>query len=97
MMMDNIIGNAIKAKSKDMHIIFDDSDPSEFRIIFRDNGNGIDDALDIDSLFEFGVTTTNGSGLGLYYARKQMKNLDGTIGLYRNDDCGASVVLCWKK
>lgn len=98
MMIDNIIGNAIKAKAKQLSIIIDNSQPDCYSLIFKDNGNGIDSSiLDINSLFEFGVTTTNGSGLGLYYAKKQMKELKGNISIEPNDGAGISVILSWKK
>lgn len=98
MMIDNIVGNAIKAASKTLSIIVDDLKPSKYSIIFKDTGNGIDSSItDINSLFEFGVTTTNGSGLGLYYAKKQMRELNGSIEILPNKDAGISIVLSWKK
>ena len=98
MMVDNIIGNAIKAASKTLTIIIDDSKPTEYSIIFKDTGKGLDSSIkDIERLFEFGVTTTNGSGLGLYYAKKQMKELKGSIEILPNDDVGVSIILSWKK
>ena len=33
---------------------------------FRDNGIGIDDEI-VDKIFDFGFTTTSGSGLGLFH------------------------------
>lgn len=98
MMIDNIVGNAIKASSKSLTIIIDDSRASEYLIIFKDDGDGIDKSVtEIDSLFEFGVTTTSGSGLGLYYAKKQMNEFKGSIKILPNEDVGVSIVLCWKK
>lgn len=98
MMIDNIVGNAIKASSKMLEIIIDDSGPSEYLVIFKDDGDGIDDSVtDIGRLFDFGVTTTNGSGLGLYYAKKQMKDLKGSIEIVPNNNIGVSIVLRWKK
>ena len=52
---------------------------------------------DIDSLFEFGVTTTNGSGLGLFYAKKYMEDIKGKIDIVPNEDKGISVMLKFKK
>lgn len=98
MMIDNIIGNAIKAEAKHLSIMVDDSSPEYYSLIFKDNGKGIDASIsDISSLFEFGVTTTNGSGLGLYYAKKQMKELKGDISIKSNAGNGISVILSWKK
>ena len=98
MLLDNLIGNAIKANAKKLSIIIDDSQSDKYVLEFEDNGNGINPAItDLDHLFDFGVTTTNGSGLGLYYARKQMNSLKGTISIKRNANKGATIILCWKK
>lgn len=98
MMIDNLIGNAIKAEAKHLSIIIDDSNPEQYSLIFKDDGNGIDNSItNIDRLFEFGVTTTNGSGLGLYYAKKQMKDFKGFITIEENKDAGISIVLSWKR
>lgn len=98
MVLDNLIGNAIKANAKKLSIIIDDSQADKYIIMFEDNGDGINPAIvDLDHLFDFGVTTTNGSGLGLYYARKQMNSLKGTISIKRNKRYGATIVLCWEK
>lgn len=98
MLLDNLIGNAIKANAKKLSIIIDDSQSDKYVLEFEDNGNGISPAItDLDHLFDFGVTTTNGSGLGLYYARKQMKSLKGTISIKRNANRGATIILCWEK
>ena len=98
MLLDNLVGNAIKASAKKLSIIIDGSQSDKYVLEFEDNGNGISPAItDLDHLFDFGVTTTNGSGLGLYYARKQMKSLKGTISIKRNQNEGATIILCWEK
>lgn len=98
MMIDNIVGNAIKANATKLRIVADDK-LEEYHIIkFIDNGDGIDQSInDIESLFEFGVTTTNGSGLGLFYAKKYMDDIKGKINIVPNKDKGISVVLKFKK
>ena len=98
MMLENIIGNAIKADAKHLSIIIDAKNPQNYTVTFKDDGKGLSDAItDVGRLFEFGVTTTNGSGLGLYYAKKQMNSLKGTISISSNQDAGVSVVLQWKR
>ena len=98
MILDNLIGNAIKANAKKMSIIVDDSQKEHYVVAFKDDGDGIHDSIsDLNCLFDFGVTTTNGSGLGLYYAKKQMLGLKGQISIERNIDKGATVFLHWKK
>lgn len=98
MMLDNLVGNAIKASSRHLSIIIDDSQPNEYIIMLKDDGNGIDPTIkDKERLFEFGITTTGGSGLGLYYSKKQMKELGGSIDIQQNNDVGVTIVLKWSK
>lgn len=98
MMIDNIVGNAIKANATKLRIVADDT-LKEYHIIkFIDNGDGINKSIqDIESLFEFGVTTTNGSGLGLFYAKKYMNDIKGKIEIVPNEDNGISVILKFRK
>lgn len=98
MLVDNLIGNAIKADATMLDIIIDDSAPDVYSVIFKDNGSGISkNVSDVNRLFEFGVTTTNGSGLGLFYAKKHMNELKGSISMHANEDQGVSITLSWKK
>lgn len=98
MMLDNLIGNAIKAKATRLSIVICASDPNKYAIVFRDNGTGINASVsDLEKLFDFGVTTTNGSGLGLYYAKKLMKELKGSITIAPNEGEGVSVKLDWNR
>lgn len=98
MMIDNIVGNAIKANATKLRIEVDDKSKEYHIIKFIDNGEGIDKSIDdIGSLFEFGVTTTNGSGLGLFYAKKYMNNLKGEVEIVTNEDNGISLLLKFKK
>lgn len=98
MMIDNIVGNAIKANATKFRIVLDDKSKEYHIIRFIDNGEGIDESIeDISRLFEFGVTTTSGSGLGLFYAKKYMNDIKGEIDIVPNEDKGISVVLKFKK
>ena len=98
MVIDNIVGNAIKANATKLRIVVDDTLKEHHIIKFIDNGDGIDQSVnDVERLFEFGVTTTNGSGLGLFYAKKYMDDIKGKIDIVPNEDNGISVVLKFKK
>lgn len=98
MVLDNIIGNAIKAKATSLRVVSEEMKENQYRIKFIDNGIGIDGSInDIESLFDFGVTTTNGSGLGLYYARKYMTELKGKIAMEANQDKGVTIILTFGK
>lgn len=98
MMIDNIVGNAIKANATKLRIVVDGTSREYHIVKFIDNGDGINPSIhDIESLFEFGVTTTNGSGLGLFYAKKYMEDIHGKINIVPNEDKGISIVLKFKK
>ncbi len=98
MIIDNIVGNAIKANASTLRIIDGKTKKNEYIVSFIDDGDGIDKTIkNIETLFEFGVTTTEGSGLGLYYAKKYMEDFRGDIELIPNKGRGVSVTLKFKK
>lgn len=98
MVIDNLVGNAIKAKATNLDIEIDDSNTQNYLIKFIDNGRGIDKTItNKEHLFEFGITTTNGSGLGLFYAKKQIEEMGGNIIIEENEAKGITIILKWKK
>lgn len=79
-LIDNIISNADKAEAKKLNVKISKVGGNTLRISFIDNGNGLSGKLDKpDSIFEMGVTTTSGSGLGLYHAREIVGRIGGKI------------------
>jgi signal transduction histidine kinase len=79
MMIDNFINNSIKAEATKLEFIIKKN--KEFLMIdIVDNGIGINDE-NRDKIFDFGFTTTKGSGIGLYHISEIIKNLNGTISL----------------
>lgn len=84
--LDNLLSNSRKANSSKIEIVFNDLDDGSLNIIFRDNGNGIDDK-NKDQIFDFGFTTTEGSGLGLGHIKDIIEKMGGKIklnNLYRD-------------
>lgn len=78
LMIDNLLSNSIKA-SADTFIVEFKKVNDRFQISISDDGNGISIA-DHDSIFEKGVTSTNGSGIGLYSVSQFVQTeLHGTI------------------
>ena len=67
------------------------------QIMISDNGNGLDKKfISIpDSIFELGVTSTDGSGIGLYTVKKSLEEIGGTIRFEGNGKklSGASFVI----
>ncbi len=79
-LIDNIISNADKADAKLLKVIIKKVGSNTLRISFVDNGKGLSSKLQsVESMFEMGVTTTPGSGLGLYHAREIVEKIGGKI------------------
>jgi len=79
-LIDNVISNADKADAKDLKVKISKIGGNTLRISFTDNGHGLSAKLDkSESMFEMGMTTTSGSGLGLYHAREIVEKFGGKI------------------
>ncbi|NOT75473.1 MAG: PAS domain S-box protein [Cyclobacteriaceae bacterium] len=81
----NLISNAIKYRRLDhdqTHIVIDISMDDEYcKIVFKDNGIGIDKAS-LDRIFEMFYRASDqseGSGLGLYIVRNAVEKLGGNV------------------
>lgn len=79
MMIDNFINNAMKAEATKLEFIIKKSD-NNLIIDIVDNGIGIPTDVK-NKIFDFGFTTTNGSGIGLYHIKEIIEKLDGTIAV----------------
>jgi signal transduction histidine kinase len=79
-LVDNILSNAIKAQSNRVAVHLEPVGKNLMRATFTDDGRGLSGAIDRpDAIFELGVTTTSGSGLGLFHAKQIVEGIDGTI------------------
>lgn len=75
--IDNMISNSRRANAENIYIDFD-LKKDYLEIKFADDGKGIDENI-IENIFDFGFTTTSGSGIGLYSIKKLIKGLGGEI------------------
>lgn len=79
-LLDNIISNADKADAKQLNVSLSKEGDNTLVASFVDNGKGLSEKLDSpEAMFEMGVTTTPGSGLGLFHARGIVEKLGGKI------------------
>lgn len=89
--IDNLISNAKKAKAKEMNITIDEID-SELIVCFIDDGIGIPNE-NVRRIFDFGFTTTDGSGLGLFHIKKIVESMGGKIELKKNKEKGVTFII----
>ena len=78
--IDNFVSNTAKFNAKHFDVVFEKG-VNAIRMTISDDGDGLSpNIMDPNSILEKGVTTTNGSGLGLYNVAKFVKDiLKGTI------------------
>lgn len=87
--VDNLIDNAIKARATRVDIEISKLQSNALRVFIKDDGVGLsDDIENSESIFEKGVTTTSGSGLGLYNVRQLLQNINGSIELVESGYSG---------
>lgn len=79
-LIDNIISNAHKAKATKLTVTISKISTNRLQISFIDDGKGFSEELpNVDAMFEMGITTTSGSGLGLFHVKNIVENIDGKI------------------
>ena len=85
--IDNLLNNSKKAKAKIVDISFI-SENDFLELTYTDDGKGLDNSIIVpDSIFEIGITTTKGSGLGLYHVRELLEEMNNsTINVYKKDN-----------
>jgi signal transduction histidine kinase len=97
--IDNLLNNSIKARANNFSINIDGESGKNVTFIFSDDGNGLDkEIIDKNSIFEKGITKTDGSGLGLYHAYSIVtSSLKGTIEINELKTKGFSLKVVLKK
>ena len=78
-LIDNIVSNASKAHANHLSVNMKLRDKHHLIVSFVDDGNGLDKSVRLSDVFDLGVTSTNGSGLGLFHSKEIMESLDGDI------------------
>ena len=82
LIIDNLLSNSIKAGARHFEINFKQRADSLLEMHIFDDGKGLSESLLPTDIFEKGMTTTNGSGLGLYNIKSFVeKELHGSISV----------------
>ena len=81
MIFDNLISNAEKAGASQVEISIKNDKEGRLVIHFADNGQGLDEKFTANTarIFDLGITTTDGSGIGLNHVKEGLKNINGDI------------------
>jgi signal transduction histidine kinase len=85
--IDNFIQNSEKAKSKEILFSFKKQPNNKLLITISDDGKGIL-SENIDKIFDFGYTTTSGSGIGLYNVKSIVQKMKGKIKVSSEENYG---------
>lgn len=94
MILDNLINNSKKARASKIEIEFKKNN-NNLLVYFKDNGIGIPKP-DRNKIFNFGFTTTGGSGLGLTHIRETLEKIDACIELVDFGDDMTTFLLTFK-
>jgi hypothetical protein len=78
-LIDNLLSNAKKAGATNLSISLKRVEET-FQMIFEDDGKGIS-TKQLESIFDFGFTTTKGSGIGLYHVKEIAQRLNADISV----------------
>ncbi len=96
-LIDNIISNADKAEAPNLYVSMTLKSKNVLVISFIDDGNGLDNSINIDDVFELGITSTTGSGLGLYHVKQILDSMDSEIELIPCDTKGVEMRMIFTK
>lgn len=91
MIFDNLFNNSRKAKAKNIMVSIN-SDSNKLTISVKDDGIGVPHE-NRNKIFEFGFSTTYGTGLGLYHVKKILHKINGEITLNEKLEKGCEFII----
>jgi len=95
-LLDNLLNNSKKAKAKVVEIQFNLHSNGNLEMLFKDDGIGIPKSKQ-DLIFNFGYTTTNGSGVGLFHIVEILHKIGGTISVNKEIQKGTEFIIIFKR
>jgi len=90
--IDNLINNSIKANATDIELKISKLNENGIELRFKDDGKGIVKE-NFNKIFNFGFTTTNGSGIGLYHVLQIVEKMNGTIKVNDSLEKGSEFII----
>ena len=90
--IDNLLNNSKKANAKNVNIVFRHDD--NLIIEYFDNGIGLDKSIiNPSDIFEIGITTTSGSGLGLHHIKESLQRMNKSTIEVKKLDIGIKFII----
>jgi signal transduction histidine kinase len=91
---DNLASNSTRVGARKLNIVMTQPADNELMITVRDDGNGLSKEISPpESIFNVGVTTTSGSGLGLFHVKQTIEKLGGQVVIDKDYKDGFGVVI----
>jgi hypothetical protein len=90
--LDNLLNNSTKANANNVEMTIGQFNENGMWVKIKDDGIGIPKEH-LGNLFDFGYTTTGGSGIGLYHVRQILKKINGSITAHDSLDKGAEFTI----
>ena len=90
--IDNLLNNSLKAKANNINLKITQLNENGIELRFKDDGKGIPQE-NVDKIFNFGFTTTDGSGIGLYHVSQIVKSMNGTIDINQSLENGTEFII----
>lgn len=95
-LLDNLLNNSLKSGAENVIITLKSFYPGELEISFLDDGGGIP-AERINKVFEFGYSTTGGTGIGLHHVKQIVDTMRGKISINNNYKKGVEFIVKFQK
>ena len=84
---DDLISNSEKAGAQNIKFTMQNINNNSLKIIISDDGKGVDEKF-LNApfkIFELGITTTNGSGIGLNSVKTALRTMKADISFLGNN------------
>ena len=94
-LIDNLLNNSEKAEAQSVSIKWELED-NNLIMHFLDDGHGINVEI-LPQIFDYRFSTTNGGGLGLYYAKEIISKMNGSISVTNNKNLGVEFKILFQK